>query len=285
MITQTFDFTSKDGLKLSGQSWETATPKAVLCLVHGLGDHLLRHSFLAEYFCKHGIIVYAYDQRGHGKSEGKRGHTPSYEALMQDVDSMIQKIKKEYPELPLFLYGHSFGGNVAANFALRKGTGLLQGAIIASPWLRLAFEPPAFKLALGRMMSKIYPAYSDSNEINPDDISTDHEVVEQYKNDPLVHARITAKLFTETYEAGEWAMAHAQQLKIPALLSHGAEDKITDADASKEFAFSAPNFATFKRWEGMRHEPHNELAKEAVASFMLEWLDLQLKKKEEKVTS
>ena len=136
---------TSDQLKLNMFSNDVSQPIAVIMLTHGMGEHGLRYNHMAEYFASKNIGIIAFDIRGHGTSEGKRGHTPSYEHLMLDLDSVYVKIKETHPSVPLFLFGHSMGGNLILNFLIRKKR-QVAGAIVTGPYLRLGFEPPKWKI-------------------------------------------------------------------------------------------------------------------------------------------
>jgi alpha-beta hydrolase superfamily lysophospholipase len=101
-----------DGLKIYGQYWSPTSPKAAMVLVHGMGEHSGRFKAYGEFLAEKGIAVLAYDHRGHGKSEGKRGHTPSYEILLEGVTDALKQIETLFPNIPKFIFGHSMGGNV-----------------------------------------------------------------------------------------------------------------------------------------------------------------------------
>ncbi|MGB2782801.1 MAG: alpha/beta hydrolase, partial [Atribacterota bacterium] len=112
-----FKLKTFDGLLLFGQSWQPESkPKAVICLVHGLGEYSGRYTHVADALTLAGYALISFDLRGHGKSEGPRGHTPSYEALMKDISSLLEVTNKQFPQLPSFLYGHSLGGNLVLNY-------------------------------------------------------------------------------------------------------------------------------------------------------------------------
>ena len=133
------NWTSADGLPLVGRCWEPAgEPRAVVCLVHGLGEHSGRYAHVAAALNDAGYAVLACDKRGHGRSGGKRGHTPSYEALMTDIDLLLAQAEQRFPGKPRFLYGHSLGGNEVLNYALRRKPDLA-GVVATSPGLRTAF--------------------------------------------------------------------------------------------------------------------------------------------------
>ena len=145
---------SADGLQLVGRSWEPAgEPRAVVCLVHGLGEHCGRYQHVAAALTEAGFAVLACDQRGHGRSAGKRGVIPSYDALMDDIGLLLEQASQRYPGKPRFLYGHSLGGNEVINYTLRRKPALA-GVVATSPGLRTAFKPPAAQLAVGRLMNK-----------------------------------------------------------------------------------------------------------------------------------
>ncbi len=268
-----FEFKTFDGLSLFGQSWQPEDrPRAVICIVHGMGEHSERYSHVGDALTQAGYALISFDLRGHGKSSGPRGHIPSYEALMQDISILLESANKKFPQLPFFLYGHSLGGNLVLNYVLRYKP-QLKGVIVTGPWLRLAFEPPAFKVTLSKVMNKIWPSFSQKSGLDTKALSHDLEVVHSYENDPLVHDRISARMFISIYQAGQWALEHASEFSLPLLLMHGGEDKIISVEAGREFAGKIKEICTLKIWDGLYHEIHNEPEKEEVFKFLIDWLD------------
>jgi alpha-beta hydrolase superfamily lysophospholipase len=215
--------------------------------------------------------------RGHGESGGPRGHTPSYDALMDDIDLFIHLVADRYPGLPRFLYGHSMGGNFVINFALRCRPELV-GVIATGPWLKLAFQPASSKVMLGKIMNNILPGFSQASGLDTRALSHDPEVVNAYENDPLVHDKISARLFLNVFESGLWALDHAAEIPLPLLLMHGGADRITSLEASRQFAASAGDKVTLRIWDGLYHEIHNEPEQGEVITFMIDWMNTQLKK-------
>lgn len=271
-----FKFKTFDGLQLFGQSWQPEDrPRAVVCLVHGIGEHSGRYVHVADRLTKAGYAMFTFDLRGHGKSEGLRGHIPSYEAIMQDISFLLEIANKKFPQLPAFLCGHSLGGNLVLNYVLRRQP-YLKGVIATAPWLRLAFEPPAFKIALGKITNRIWPSFSQKSGLDTNALSHDLEAVHTYKNDPMVHDRISARMFISTYQAGQWALEHASEFSLPLLLMQGGADKIISIEASKEFANKISEKCTFKIWDNLYHEIHNEPEKEEVFKFLIDWLDKEV---------
>jgi len=267
-----FNWRTADGLQLFAQGWQPeGVPRAVVCLVHGLGEHSGRYAHVAAALTQAGYALLGFDLRGHGKSEGARGHAPSYDALRDDIAHLLEEAVQRFPFHPCFLYGHSLGGTLALNYALRRRP-QLAGVIATAPLLRTAFAPPAWKLTLGRLLYNLWPALPMGNELDPQGLSHDSEVVRAYSNDPLVHARISARLGMDMLWAGEWALEHAAEFPLPLLLMHGGADPLCSAEASRQFADRVPGDCTFKLWDGFYHEIHNEPEKEQVFDFMIAWL-------------
>jgi len=247
----------------------------VVVLVHGHGEHINRYQHVAEAFVNAGYAMQAFDLRGHGKSAGQRGHTPSYESLMDDIADFIGDAQKRYPGLPVFLYGHSMGGNQVINFALRTPQAL-KGVIATGPWIKLAFDPPAAQVWVAKLLNNIAPSFSLASGLSQDALSRDPQVVSKYAADPLVHDKISVRLYTGMYANGFAALEHAAELKVPMLLMHGSADKLTSAQASQEFAKKAGKLVTLRIWEGFYHEIHNEPEKVEVIQTMVDWMNKTL---------
>jgi alpha-beta hydrolase superfamily lysophospholipase len=250
-------------------------PKATLALVHGHGEHTGRFAHVGAALVEGGYALLGFDLRGHGASGGGRGRTPSYERLLEDIADFHQQIRQRDPDQPVFLYGHSLGGNLVLNYVLRRSTDLA-GVIVTGPWLKLAFDPPAVQIALARGLNAIAPDFSMNSGLNVKGLSHDLTVVNAYVADPLVHSKISPRLYVGVTEAGEWALAHADQLPLPLLLMHGGADPVTSAKASRKFAEKAGPKVTLRVWDGLYHEIHNEAQKAEVFQVMLSWLDCHL---------
>ena len=256
-----------------GQYFEPKIVKAVVLLIHGMGEHSKRYeNYVIPFYNSNDIAVITYDQFGHGLTEGKRGHNPGFEIVLDCVETMLKKARDVFGKKPTFLYGHSMGGNVVINYVLRR-TNNLKGVIATSPFLGLAFEPPSWKISLGKVLQKIAPSLTMGNELELDAISRDKKEVEKYKNDPLVHDKVSPNYSIVFMETGQWAVTHADQLKIPMLLMHGTGDRLTSYKASKEFAKNAGDKVDLKLYEGAYHELHNDLIKKEVLETMMHWID------------
>lgn len=258
-----------------GRLVEPKTTKGVVVLVHGFGEHSGRYlENVVPMFLDTELVVVMYDNIGHGKSGGKRGHCPSYEALLGVLDVTIQKAREFYPNLPLFLYGHSMGGNLVLNYALRRETEI-NGIVATSPYLRLAFQPPKWKMSLGKIMLKILPSITMPSGLDPKGISRISAEVEKYTSDPLVHDKVSPMYSFPIMQAGEWAITNAIRLKTNTLLLHGTGDQIIDHQGTEEFHRNADK-TILKLFEGGYHELHHDLCKDVMLGVVQNWLRQQL---------
>jgi len=262
---------------INGKIWQPKTnPKAIIILVHGMGEHIGRYEkSVIPHLVKNDFAVVGYDQFGHGKTTGKRGHNPNYDAVLCCITKVIVQSNSIFKSIPLFLYGHSMGGNVVLNYVLRRKHPF-KGVIATSPFLKLAFKPPAWKLSLGKILQKLAPSITMLNELNPNDISRIPAEVEAYISDPLVHNKISPNYSIKFIETGAWALEHADDLKVPTLLLHGTGDKIIDYKATKEFSKNSNGMAEIKLFEGGYHELHNDLCRDEMINTIIDWINHQL---------
>lgn len=263
---------SKDGLKITTFSNYLKSEKGVMIITHGMGEHSMRYTEMADFYTHEGYTVISFDIRGHGLSEGKRGHTPGFEFLMDDIERVYTQVMKDYPSLPIFLFGHSMGGNLVLNFLLRKPNSIC-GAIVTGAYLKLGFEPPKWKIILAKLSSSIWPTLSQPTDLELGALSRNKEVIRKYENDELVHDRITSAFFINVHFAGQYVIDHANEIKTPLLVMHGMEDRLTSPKGSQEFASNAGENVHLKMWEGLYHELHNEPEKQEIFNYEMEWMN------------
>jgi alpha-beta hydrolase superfamily lysophospholipase len=279
MKTYESGWENKENLAFYVRSWvPDKIPKAVVALVHGHGEHVGRYAHVGKAFTGAGYALSAFDLRGHGRSGGPRGHAPNYEALLDDVADFLALVVGRFPKLPVFLYGHSTGGNLVLNYTLRRNPDVV-GVIVTDPWLKLAFDVPIARLLMAKVMDKIAPGFTQDSGLETAAISRDPEIVKAYGNDPLVHEKISVRFFMGIYDSGLWAIEHAPEFPVPLLLMQGTGDRIVSAQANHEFAERAGKKATWRAWDGLYHEIHNEPEKAQVLKAMIDWMDKRLKKK------
>ena len=265
-------FTSKDGSKMFFKSWLPAVkPEMVIALVHGLGEHSGRFQHWAEKFCEESIAFAAFDLRGHGLSEGRRGNIPSMDVALSDIGLFLEKVTTIFSGIPVVLYGHSLGGNLAVNYVIERHSNLA-GLVLTSPWLQLSFDVPKYKKILAGLAGSLMPSIIQPNGLDPDYLSRDKMVVQQYQADPLVHDRISAGLFLSASRGGEKAVSLAGNITIPVLIMHGTADGITSPEGSKSFSENSGKNVTLKLWDGFYHELHSEPEKDDIFYFIAGWL-------------
>ena len=278
MIHKEFEFIFRD-TNFYGQYWQSPLTKAVVLLVHGMGEHSGRYAnFVVPKLLENNISVISYDQYGHGKTQGKRGHNPGFEALLDCVHIVFKRAREIFKEVPYFLYGHSMGGNVVLNYILNRKNDFM-GAIVTSPFIRLAFKPPKWQLILGKFLQKIAPSTIIHSGLEVEAISRDHSEVQKYMNDPMVHDKISPNYSITMINTGAWLIKNAHKLDKPLLLLHGTDDRLTSYEASQEFFKNTNNNASLELFENGYHELHNDLCKEEMIETLIQWIKTQLKTK------
>lgn len=269
---------SKDGLDIFAQAWGPAVvqPRAVACLVHGLGEHTGRYAHVAEAFSKEGVILFGADLRGHGKSGGARGHINSIEDFMQGIDALLEHAHARYTGLPLFLYGHSVGAILVLHYALLRKPNI-KGVIATSPGLHTALEKQAVKILLVKVLGSLSPSTTLASGLDSRGISHDEKVVQAYNNDPLVHDKVTLGFGKIMLGVIKWTLENAKNFSLPLLLLHGKKDPIAFVSSSIEFAGALKERCTLVLWEDGLHELHNEPEKAEVFKTMTLWMDARLR--------
>jgi len=274
MAYKEFYWITKDQFKLFAQAW---TPegeiKAVLALVHGLGEHSGRYQDVANELNQEGYALIGFALRGHGRSEGPRGHF-SYTESLDDVDRLIDEAQKLLPGKPVYLYRHSMGGNLVLYYAIKRLPTCLNGIISTSPALGTARPVAGCKIALVRVMKGISPMMTMNNDLDLAGLSTNPNIIAAYKSDPLVHPLISARLGWDLLQSGPWLIEHAAEFpSIPLLIMQGSADRIVDPAATKKFVKKVKGDITFHLWAGDYHELHNEPNRDEVFKFLLQWLE------------
>ncbi len=195
MKREEFIIKTEDGIDISCKKDIPENPRAIVVIVHGFAEHLERYNYFAQKLYEAGIASYRFDNRGHGKSLGLMLHVESYDDYVNDADLIVQKAKSEFPELPLFMFGHSMGGFITAIYG-EKFKDRLDGQILSGA---ATDEPPqinpALKLVIN-VLNAISPKMRIKNDLSAL-ISRDMDVVNKYRNDPLVHDKATARFYKQ----------------------------------------------------------------------------------------
>ena len=276
MIHNIYHLSTNDNTRLFFQVWQpSVTPKAVICLVHGVGEHSSRYHDWAELFVEKNIAVLSYDQRGHGLSDGKRGVISSYEKLMDDIDFALEEVKKNFEDIPCFLYGHSMGGGEVLNHLIARKSNYL-GVISTSPWIITQEAPPKFVIPFLRTLSKIIPSVSIKTSFDAKLLSHIEKVWIKYNEDELIHHMVSFRLFIDAYDAGYRILRNPDKINKPLLLLHGTNDLITNPNASEIFSEGVADKCTRIQYDKAYHELHNEFCRLDVFVDIVNWMETQL---------
>lgn len=262
-------------LAIFTRSWRPAgKPRGVVVIAHGLNSHSGQYAEVAERFVAADLAVYAFDLRGHGKSEGERFHVEKFSDYVDDLATFIELVKSREPGQPVFLLGHSAGGVISSLYALDHQSELA-GLISES----FAFELPApgFALAALKGLSYIAP-HLRVLKLNNGDFSRDPRIVESMNRDPLIAGENqTAKTVAELIRADEKLRDGFPLIKLPLLIVHGTNDKAAKADGSRIFNDTAGSKdKTLKLYDGAYHDLLNDVGKETVATDILRWIQARL---------
>lgn len=270
------EWRSADGLKIFARSWEPQSEiNAVVCLLHGIGEHTGRFEHVGRALSGHGIALIGPDWRGHGKSEGIRGYIPSIETVLNDIDLLIRKAGEMYPHIPIILYGQSLGGIFALYYGLvRKPQ--INGIIATSPALKSSLDKQPVKIFIAELLGRFFPSIALHSGLDPQALSRDKAVVQKYINDPLVHYRLTLGFGRILIRIRKWMLQNSADFPLPLLLMHGTDDTIAYAEGSKQFAKPLDGSCQLVLWKGALHELHNEPEKEEVISTIVNWINKRL---------
>jgi len=249
-------------------------------ITHGLGEHSSRYWHVAEQLAANGCEVASYDLRGHGRSGGRRGDAPGFRAFLDDLELVLSTFKEcRSTPGPLFLYGHSLGGLIVLRFLQQRRhsagsvASVVDGVIAASPWLRLAFDPPRWKRFLAGIARWVCPGFRQITGLDPARLSRDLEFLAAMPDADLIHHQLSARLYYEVRQACSAVLAGAAEIALPLLLLHGQADPITSWAATRDFfeANASPD-KTLKLYPGVFHETHNDLGREEVLDDIVAWL-------------
>ena len=251
-------FTGAKGLEIYWQSWQDAAPmRAVVVISHGAGEHSGRYQRVALALAELGYPVYALDHRGHGRSGGRRALVDRLDNAAADLDLLIDLARREHPDVPLFLLGHSLGGTIALRYALRHQD-KLDGLILSGPVAAIDLPPAPVRLAV-KALSAVAP-WMPALGVDPAVVSRDPAEVEAYRTDPLVHhGKLPLRTVAEIASATEAFPEQVGSLTLPILLVHGSEDRLAPVQGSRMVHKRVSSEdKTLEIYEGFFHEVLNE---------------------------
>lgn len=248
-------------------------PKAIIVIVHGFGEHSGRYEYVKDKLNEFGYGVYRFDNRGHGKSGGERGHLKNFNYLICDANALVDLAKEEFSDLPIFMLGHSMGGFITAAYGI-KHQDKLKGQILSGA---ATLEPIQMKGLRGeflKLLNNITPNMKIKNRLSKL-LSKDQEIVKDYEEDELNLKEATLQFYVEFLINGiGWLKENMHYYKYPCLILHGGDDKIVYKEASENFYNSISSTdKQLKIYEGLYHEIFNENERDMVINDIVNWLE------------
>ena len=264
--------TSPDGTRLAYRAWPLPGARITFAVVHGHGEHSGRYERFARGMAAHGMATYAVDLRGHGESPGHRGHVDSWTQWVDDAAAFVSQVEGEAAGGEVVPLGHSVGGVVMLSTVRAKKLPNARRFIVSSPALKVKVKVPAWKTSLAGVTSSLVPRLSMSTNLDPKVISRIPEVVEAYREDPLVHSKMSSRLYSEWQRAAAENLEHAGEIQLPFLVLAGTDDPLIDPAGSEELHRRAPATSTLRMLKGRFHEPFNDVGSDEVFATIAEWL-------------
>lgn len=266
-------FAGRGGLALRRRRWSGPRSTRALAIVHGIVEHSGRYRETASYFAERGYSVHAFDQRGHGESEGPRNFAPSFEFLLDDIERFLAGVRRSQPELPLVLLGHSMGGlEVATLLATRSPA--VEAAVLSAPALAISESIGRSRVVIGRALARFFPRLRLESGIDPRNLCRDPEVVKAYVEDPLIDTRVSLRLATGLIDAIRDVSDRAAQVEVPVLVLHGESDLVCPITGSRLFhsGLRVPG-TELRTYPQLVHEILNEPEREQVLTDIHTWVE------------
>jgi alpha-beta hydrolase superfamily lysophospholipase len=256
-----------DGTELRTRHWPAKEPWASLLLVHGLGEHSGRYEHVGEHLGAAGVDTHAYDQRGQGASDGRRGHIDRWSRYHDDLGERLAAVRAGADGRPVVLYGHSMGGLVAAGYLLsdRPKPDLV---VLTAPGLDSTLA--GWKKALAALVARVLPTLAIPTGVDPATLSRDPAVGARVTGDDLCVKVSTTRFGSEALAEQSRVRAGARSIGVPALVLHGLDDGLVPPAASE--VFEGVDGIERRTYPGLRHELHNEPEGQAILAEVVAWL-------------
>jgi alpha-beta hydrolase superfamily lysophospholipase len=249
--------------------------RGALLLLHGWGDHSGRFAEPASWFASRGISVYAIDQRGHGRTPGRRGHFERFAQFLADVAALRRHVTRIEPG-PQILLGHSFGGFVTLRY-LETAPEQLAGAIAVAPFVDFHVPPARWKTTLARLVADILPRVPIATGLDYESISRDPAVYRVFHDDPLCHEVMTPRAYVEAMGALRTLAAERERIRVPVCFLIAGDDRIVSAGAAREFARTLHADTSIVELAGMYHNVFYEPDRARVYDALTPWLERALR--------
>lgn len=275
--------TAKDGAIINAVFHEVsnADKKGIVVICHGFGEHSGSYIQFAETLWEHGYASVMFDQRGHGEPpEGVKEHQhqgiiPSYRCFIDDVLCIKDSIRQSQPNVPLFLFGHSMGGNIAINTVLQRDSGtdkMFRSVALESPWLDLHKPLSPFLLCFARVLCAIAPKHVVSGGAYHKGISAQEGTGDEHQDDPLHHRNMSMRMLVGILASCKVALKRADTLKTPTFIAYADNETVVSNDAMIEFAKRAGIIVTLKEYNS-DHTIHTGPSREQFIKDLVKFFD------------
>lgn len=271
-------FRTYDQLALYYTTTLVESGKASIVFVHGVGEHIGRYAEAFQAFSEQGYNCFGFDQRGFGRSEGKRGHVNAFSDYVEDLAKFIDEIVRQKAGKPVFLLGHSMGSIVVLAYALKYSKNL-QGLLLLSCPLQLVSNAANFGGLLAEIFAFAMPELKLPNLINPRCLSNNVENIQAFIADPYAYKKVSVNWLREFRLARTHALKHAGQIKLPLLINHGDADTIAALGGAQALlAELGSQDKTLYVYPGLKHEllNHYPAEREKVLTQTFAWLNSRL---------
>lgn len=250
---------SLDGTVLFYRTFDAGGRRLRVVISHGLGEHSGRYGHVVDTLISLGASVWIHDHRGHGRSQGRRGHVNDFGDYVRDLKTLIEMAgKNRQDRLPLLLLGHSMGGLIALSLA-RQDPGCIDGLIVSSPLLGIPKPLPTAAVTAVRILSKVWPTFTLNNKIDPSTISHDTAEVDAYTHSEWVHGKISARWFVRCISEIEATGGSPAAIRTPILMQIAGDDHLVSAPAALAFFNGlAESDKTLCHYGRLYHEIYNE---------------------------
>ena len=272
MVNQHFENIISNKKNIFIRSWPSNNdPTYNIIIIHGLGEHSGRYKEFANFFIKKNIGVFSFDLIGHGKSDGLKGHISNMKDFTDSIEEVLIEVRKRFINTPIIIFGHSLGGCLALNYLIERKSKEISLAIISSAWIETEIQIPKYLLIIQRVMHTLFPKVRLSNRLDTKDLSKDIKIVDKYKNDPLVHDRISLNLLSEINKTIKKIKNKDYNIEIPVLIIHGKKDKIISYKGSELINKKIKN-SKLKLYDNVYHEPHNDNERKEILEYYYDFI-------------
>ena len=262
--------------RLFVRSARAAEPRGRLMAVHGLGQHSGRLHHMGACAERLGLDYFALDLRGHGRSPGRRGHISSLDRVLSDIDRIRRRSGSAEVRLPTFLLGHSLGGLIVGRYIQEFGFPGLEGAILVSPFVDVALRPPAWKLRMADLADRLFPSLTLYDEVPPELLYRNASEIDEHRSDPLVHHRLSARLWGEMRRHARTLVDRAGQSRVPLFVQVSGDDRVVDAAAARELADAFAGDTKVAEYEAAYHDLYRDPLADRATSELEAWIERRL---------